>query len=73
MKIKQLQLNLRPPKKKRKAGPRITIRWEKGSKIPAIAGEWRWLPDGRIEAMYNSEELKKCLAVFEAIKDVWKP
>lgn len=43
----------------------ITIRWEHGSKMPTIRGQWKRLPDGRIEATYTRAELAQCLKVFE--------
>lgn len=45
----------------------ITIRWERGSKMPTIRGQWKHLPDGRIEATYTHDELGQCLKVFELI------
>ncbi len=43
----------------------ITIRWEHGSKMPTIRGQWIRLPDGRIEATYTRDELKQCLSLFD--------
>jgi len=45
----------------------ITIRWKKGSKFPTIRGQWKRLPDGRIEARYTRDELAICQEKFEAI------
>lgn len=43
----------------------ITIRWERGSNMPTIRGQWIRLPDGRIETTYTRDELGQCLKVFE--------
>jgi len=45
----------------------ITIRWERGSKMPTIRDKWKILPDGRIEATYTHDELAQCLRVFELV------
>lgn len=47
---------------------KITIRWPAGSKMPVIAGQWRTLPDGRIQADYSPQQLSTCLAIYEWLK-----
>ena len=47
----------------------ITIRWERGSKMPTMRGKWKRLSDGRILAMYTRAELAQCLEVCEAISN----
>jgi hypothetical protein len=42
----------------------IEIRLPADSKFPTVKGRWQKLPDGRIEAGYNSYELAYCLSVF---------
>ena len=36
----------------------ITIRWPSKPGIPCVAGNWRRLSDGRVEARYAREELE---------------
>lgn len=42
----------------------IAIRLPADSKMPTIGGCWRRLPDGRIEAGYNPEQLAMALSIF---------
>jgi len=42
----------------------IVIRLPADSKMPTIGGCWRRLPDGRIEAGYNPEQLAMALSIF---------
>ena len=42
----------------------IAFRLPADSKLPTIGGCWRRLPDGRIEAGYNPEQLAMALSVF---------
>ncbi len=42
----------------------IEIRLPADSKFPTVKDRWQRLPDGRIEANYNSAELATCLSVF---------
>jgi len=42
----------------------IAIRLPVDSKMPTIGGHWRRLPDGRIEAGYNPEQLAMALSIF---------
>ncbi len=42
----------------------IAIRLPADSKMPTIGGNWRRLPDGRIEAGYNPEQLAMALSIF---------
>lgn len=43
----------------------ITIRCPAGSKMPTICDQWKYLPDGRIEATYTRAELEICFRLFE--------
>jgi hypothetical protein len=45
----------------------ITLRWPARHGIPCIAGKWKRLPDGRIEATYTRQELELIysLGLFE--------
>lgn len=47
----------------------LVIRWPAEAEIATIGGQWRRLPDGRIEATYaNAEELKLCLEITRCIR-----
>lgn len=42
----------------------IVLRLPADSKMPTIGGCWRRLPDRRIEAGYNPEQLAMALSIF---------
>ena len=48
-------------------GKTIKIRWPAGSNMPTIRDQWTLLSNGRIEATYTEDELKKCLEVCDLI------
>ena len=50
-------------------GKTIKIRWPAGSNMPTIRDQWTRLSDGRIEATYTEDELKKCLEVCDLIHE----
>ncbi len=41
----------------------VTIRWPADAPIATIGGQWKRLPDGRIEATFTPEQLELCLRV----------
>lgn len=43
-------------------GPIRRIVWPADSQIPVVAGDWTFLPDGRIRAGYDREELERALS-----------
>ncbi len=47
----------------------ITLRWPRNAKVPTIHGKWKRLPDGRIEAIYDPNELRICLMLAEIITE----
>lgn len=50
-------------------GKSMTIRWPAGSNMPTIRNQWTLLSDGRIEATYTEDELKKCLEVYDLLHE----
>ena len=50
-------------------GKTIKIRWPAGSNMPTIRDQWTRLSDGRIEATYTEDELRKCLEVYDLIRE----
>lgn len=47
----------------------LVVRWPAEAEIATIGGQWRWLPDGQIEATYtNAEELQLCLEITRCIR-----
>ncbi len=61
--------NSQPKALPRFTGKTIKIRWPVGLNIPTIRDQWTRLSDGRIEATYTEDELKKCLEVFDLIAE----
>jgi hypothetical protein len=47
----------------------ITLRWPAHSRMPAVHGKWKRLADGRIQAVYDPDELALCLVVAEIIAE----
>jgi hypothetical protein len=47
----------------------LKIRWKPGSNVPTIRGTWKRLADGKIEAIYTRDELKKCLEICDLLAE----
>lgn len=48
----------------------ITINWPANTEMPAVHGKWLRLSDGRIQAVYDTDELAVCLSIVELIRDL---
>jgi len=50
----------------------ITICWPADTEVPTVHGKWQRLPDGRIQAVYDADELAVCLSIVELVRDLRK-
>lgn len=48
----------------------ITINWPSDTEMPTVHGKWQRMADGRIQAVYDTDELAVCLSIIELIRDL---